>query len=331
MMPAYYIGSTGLGENLQAVPAMRALAQLHKTRVTPVIRIPHHAVFQFDDEELAPAIGWPLHYGDGEVVMDKALLGYLKSRDQFFRLASHMRINCDISPASRNTIISMRPSSDRLDVVRSIYTRFGGPPMVPAETFKLSCYFKGLEDIRPVRNHAVICAGSGEALRQLPLASMELIAGACKERGFRHITLLLAANQVVSHPIPFPFVPDLRTEKSLLSSARVIANAGVVITPDSGLFNLALALGKKCVWLESREPAIDLISPICMEQIVQFRKESPACNLGCRARNEDGYNQPNYPLGLACWEKSPAPCLTYDASDAHRISELAVQVATNPA
>ena len=306
---------------------MKSLGERLKTMVIPIIRAPHNMVFNIKHDWVKPAIGFPLPYGDGFVFVSDELLGFLRNSalaltgSKDFLLASHMAIK-----SSHMNIIQKMPGVPGLDVVRGIHRAFGGPADAPEETFLLDAAFRGQEQVTPNPLHAVVCAGSGERLRRVEAQTMIVIARELIHAGFKKVTLLFANNQRNS-TLEFDYIIDDKNYTSLLASARAVAGAGVVVTPDSGLFNLALALRRKTVWLESREPAAALISPIHLKNhVTQFRFPAPQCARTCRARGHK--EEKGYPCNLACWEKSPAPCLSYSMEDAHSIAQLAWE-ATN--
>lgn len=104
-------------------------------------------------------------------------------------------------------------------------------------------------------------------------------------------------------------------DRDMGRALRMIKACEVLVTPDSGHFWAALALGKKVVVMPSRE---HIMHPeVYHNKVAIYSVHNPSCAQECRRLT--GEAGEGYPMNMKCWG-THAPCLTWANID--RITNL---------
>ena len=308
-----YFASNGLGENLQASPAMRKLRT--KFHVLMVCRDPIHAVLdkecydelftwnQYNWEQTAYKLKVRISTTD-----DVLWTGHLDCHEYF--LNSDLMSGGFLKEARREHHRGQTSASRAFwhRVVGAGGFGFGDPS---AKELRMSA----APPDQHVRNDydTLVSLGSGESIRRLHEPTAVAICNELNRRG-RKVVLHTNSGRPSNLHSKVGCAMNRWNEGTISQLQSLLWGVDLMIGPDSGPVHLALAYGKKVIFMESREHIRNVIDAVHMPQATVWRDPKPACDQGCHARRpkfEEGKNcGPNYPWCLACAEKRPVPCLS---------------------
>lgn len=310
-----YWGSNGIGECIQASPAMRWLKRTH--HVLLVIREPLDAVVHpdcYDEimtwrqdswESAAHALKvrvasldgpapWTAHLDPPAWCAELEAQGFVvEQRHEFPK-----------RPCSATEAFWFRVTNESWLPGRSEFTMSAKEPDLKRE---------GDYDI-------LVCIGSAERMRRLP---ERVAVDLCNrlQRDGKRVALVTHGNRPDGLHTKIGCVINRWNAGTLEQLKEVIWGVKTVISPDSGPVHLALAYGKRVVFLESREHARDVVDAVYDDQLHVVRMASPKCDTRCHARRENvaawpseprSMVGPDYPHGLACSGEVDVPCLRFD-------------------
>lgn len=337
--PILYFCSNGLGENLQASPAMRALKR--EFHVIALCRSPIHAVihpdcyndlitFRNDDAvKFVPEIIAALAAANKSKTTDLELTPWTAHLDP--QDAIHAAL------VARGLIYEHRerkgpgaPGS----ASRCFYHKVNGP--IPEG---LGCGIIKMSAAEPdVKREGdydiLVSSGSAEKCRRLPELQQVMLCNQLMELGFRVCLQTAADRPEKLHPRCGVALNrwNLGTIEQL---KELVWGVRLVIGPDSGTNHLALAYGKKLIFLESREAYTAVVDPVYMDTAQYVYKSFPDCLKNCAARRDNREQwpaagskaaSPGYPHNLECFNLPEVPCLKFTGEEISAIVDRATHM-----
>ena len=329
-----YIGSSGLGENLQCTSGMELLsAKYDISLLLSEIYLPAFVHYPFLKEIIvAPRGILPNRKG---YKLPDSLIERLHEFDGGL-CVSHFETCYELLESNGlqaiNPLKFVQYANAPYNVSRSFLARLG------MTVENLSIYDSTIRLPAPMKvdgqKRIVLYQGSFEILRKLPDWIFSELAFWLQRTFPFHEIIAIRDTE-----LPLKNVAQMIGSKQKDNLANIIElfqkGVDLMIGPDSGITNLALGFKIPQIWLESRERMEFLIDPSDRHLVDVYRMPSPACARECRARlflAEHGTSQVDqipalkatapYFSNLECYMAKNAPCLSFTEKDVMDVINL---------
>lgn len=178
----------------------------------------------------------------------------------------------------------------------------------------------------------MVSMGSAESMRRLPESVAVGICNRLNRNGHRVVLHGAMARPVGLHS-QVATAQNRWSDGSIHQLMDLMYGIRALVSPDSGPAHLALAYGKKVLFLESREHYNAVVDASHHEQAFLLRLPDPACDKACSARRPDfdtwpaagsATAAPGYPFNLACSKFGNVPCLTFSPEQIEALCSLPI-------
>lgn len=306
-----YWASCGLGENLQASAAMRALKRTR--HVLLVARDPIHRVIHEDcfDELFTFAQGDPKSTADvihrlkcrtADEPHPVPWTAHLDAPKPIVEELERLGFTAELLPRE----FPKTPTS----ASRAFYGRVTGQD---AQGEDLRMIAAPPEEKRASDYDVLVSIGSAERMRRLPEAPLVAICNGLHRRGLRVVLHSHGAKPEGLHT-KVGYARNGWSDGTIHQLKELVWGVKFVIGPDSGTNHLALAYGKKLVFLESREHVRGVVDAVYDDVCLPWRMDHPRCMMDCAARRKVFEEWPRlpegYPFTIDCSKEENVPCLS---------------------
>lgn len=177
----------------------------------------------------------------------------------------------------------------------------------------------------------LVCMGSGEKMRRLPEKVAIDLCNRLRRDGKRVALVTNKTRPDELHSKCGCCITRFGHAGTMEQLKELVWGVQTVISPDSGPVHLALAYGKRVVFLESREHARDVVDAVYDDKLHVVRMTAPKCDTRCHARREDvtawpkesrSMVGPGYPAGLVCAGEATVPCLRFTPEQLEEITQF---------
>ena len=342
MKTLVYLGTPGLGENIQMIPAWwlwrgpgDSLAA-----VLPAAQASSGLFNGRADKIIGHELRWARH---GEVIIDDGLIrsvlgSGLPTEEMVFASRQKIELACKL-PAGAS-VQERHPSPGGIPVVEGNIRALTGRHGTDAD-HRLTLNFPPRSNTAD-EGGIVLCSGSFEPMRSIPPSSMVALLRSLTSARVSHgrpIDLVLSSERYIDavcmafrmlSSVVRRICVDGGTPDTLSHAASIIHEGSVVISPDSGTAHLAYASAEeagrtKLLFLPTREPGCAVFSDEQRRLIVEHVMPEPRCDMMCRGRRGMSFSVPNgYPWSLACSRGQSVPCLHFGPTEACLIAAQAV-------
>lgn len=289
-----YIGCPYMGENLFGTPCMEILSKEYEiTLITPRWSIPIFKEYSFIKHVLPSEGNRNLDLANvrfpestinsiKEIFSDPTNSYYIVQNDWDIDIFNLYKLD---------NIIHQRISTlpDKLldmTISRTKRYLYKMNLMTPEESKNYDCTIRVPFYKKPEKKseEIVVCQGSSDYLRKLPNEVIKYFVDVVPNAVFlvekSTAKLLNFENNKIKHIITNP-----SEEKNLLEVLSLYrSEPKVVIGPDTGLIQLALAYKIPCIWLESRIRIDGIIDYQYKNLITLYRKYKVFCKQDCQSR-----------------------------------------------
>lgn len=322
--PLLYFCSNGLGENLQASPAMRALKR--EFYLIALCRSPVHLVIHPDcyNELIAFDSNNPTKTLN-HILARLAAANASKTTDlEPTPWTAHLDPNATIRDelVARGLIYEQRERKGPgypCSASRCFYCKVTG--VIP-HALEGSMMMTAAEpdSKRDGEYDILVSTGSAEKARRLPETQAVMLCNQLMQHGYK--VCLQTAGGRPDNLHPRAGVALNRWNPGTMEQLKeLVWGVRLVIGPDSGTNHLALAYGKKLIFLESREAFKHVVDPAYSDRCENVLHPAPACLENCAARRSDLDKWPvkdsrpaskEYPHNLECFNLPEVPCLKFN-------------------
>jgi hypothetical protein len=334
-MNLIYLGTPGLGENIQMIPAWREWQMKGPTPpVALFVYLPEaQANSRLFDDVLPNMVAkpWPIKWArDGAVILDDALMGSINaiasvSPGETTHIRSRQEINIEAAPSGLVVVEPRYACSGTYSVPDGNGVMLtGGPP--------ISTLFALNMDVDSPDQSVCLCSGSNENMRAFaPSVFVTLAKALAKALPPKQLSLFLANERyMLALDQMWPewrdkvmrTYMDIGTAGSLKNMAKIIGLSKIVISPDTGTAHVALAASMmspadhKLIFLPTREHEGSVFSVEQSAFYTYARKRDPHCDRMCRGCNPGLKSVPDkYPWSLQCSRSNSVPCLKFDEAN----------------
>lgn len=329
-----YIFTSGIGENLLAVPVMHKLANTHN--VVAVTDEKCKTIFEYykflHAIEVIPNMNEYMYNGNEKKCADD-INKIISKYDIKFWWCHHEDI---VSIFKKHLSIGLlehpksNPCTVRLSYIESYAQRIG------MSIFELEKYFIAPTEYAPDgKQRIVMFYGSREMLRRMPQKTYEILVNKVYENFHEdyHIVSLQDISQKFNIPNEVEIVNDLIIEDILnLFSKKV----NIMVGPNGGMSVIGHLYRTPMIMLESRVRTVTVVPHFLLKMMIPYEMtEEINCLKNCEARSETRlYGKKIIPyhhvritqrteyFELECRNEIECPCLNYKEKDISNIIEL---------
>lgn len=313
--PLLYFASNGLGENLQASPAMRRLKLAHTLYV--VAKMPVHLAIHPDCyDRMFAFTSYTINHMLGDLKLELAKhpqpVPYSHHLDAFPEIRSELEDLGFITPKGPRLAPADPCSASRVFWHRVVGKEHAYPR--DQDGMMIAAY----PDIQRDADYDVLVStGSSEKMRRLLEHVAVAICNQLHAQGYR-VCLHTAGGRPDTLRAKIGCALNRWSDGTMTQLKELVYGSRVIVSPDSGPVHLALAYGRKVLFLESREDARQVIDPLHNKQVTVYRMHDAPCLQNCSARRpkfDQWPKSPNragekdYPHNLECGEADKVPCL----------------------
>jgi hypothetical protein len=354
-MNLIYLGTPGVGENIQMIPAWRDWQKVGATPPAALfVYLPETQANSGIFTDILPnmvAKPWPLRWAkDGSVILDTPLLESISgihavSPGETTHIKSRQNILIETTvPVPSMIVIEPRyacPGHHSVPDGNGVMLN-GAPPT--DTTFQLHMPVAGVHmaDI-------LLCSGSNEPMRSIPPSvfvnlakhlDVALHGGAALPKQKKLALFLANARYKEALDQMWPewkdkvlmCYEDTGTGQSLKHCAKIIGLSHITISPDTGTAHIALAASMMApdkhhlIFLPTREHHASVFSLQQEPFFTHVRKHDPHCDRTCRGCSVAPVPTvpKNYPWSLRCSRSSSVPCLMLNEANCHGLTEIAM-------
>lgn len=346
-MNLIYLGTPGVGENIQMIPAWREWRTNSVTRAVrnlDVVLPLTQAQSDIFDSTNWIVRGYDIRWArDGSVILDQSFINWL-----------HIAIGaepCEIRSRQHIDVEGTLPKDwnvePRFPSPGGISVPEGNGLMINGKMPSSTAFFLNLKAL-PESTDICLCSGSNENMRSIPPSSFVHLAqklahqlhGGASLPKKKRLALVLANDRYLGaldtmwpnwKDQVFRWCVDEGTAITLQGAGAVINNSLVTISPDTGTAHIALAAAmgnpaRKFLFLPTREFSGSVFSAEQLSYMTRWVKSAPACDKGCRSYHPGAHVPKDYPWSLKCSRSSSVPCLMFSESDIKDIANIATMM-----